>query len=53
MKKVYYIKCSKCKIFKNPKISYIFNETLVLSIIFDECGGSNYTIFKKEKAFKY
>ena len=35
MKKVYCNKCNKDKKLKNPKISYIFENTSVLSIICD------------------
>ena len=45
MKKIYCFKCYKYRQFKNPKMSYIFNETLVLSIICDKCGSNNDAIF--------
>ena len=37
MKQIYFIKCKKYRKFKNPKISYIFDKTLVRSIICDNC----------------
>ena len=46
MKKTYWIKCNKYRNFKNSKISYIFDETLILSIVCDKCGS------KDEKRFK-
>ena len=36
MKKIYCTKFNKCRKFKNSTISYIFDKTLVLSIICDE-----------------
>ena len=36
--------------FKNPKISYIFCETLVLPIICNKCGSNNDTIFKEDES---
>ena len=44
MKKIYWIKCIKYRKFKNPKILYIFDKTLVLSII---CGKCSAVIMKK------
>ena len=43
--KNYCIKFGKYRKFKNFKISHIFNKTLVLSIIFDKCGTSDFKIF--------
>ena len=34
---------------KKPKVSYIFDNTLVLSIICDKCGSNDEKIFKKEE----
>ena len=39
MKKIYWIKCIKYRKFKNPKILYIFDKTLVLSIICGKCSA--------------
>ena len=41
MKKAYCIEYNKYTKLKNPKISYIFNETLVLPIICSKCGDNN------------
>ena len=41
MKKAYCIEYNKYAKLKNPKISYIFNETLVLPIICSKCGDNN------------
>ena len=46
------IKCNNHRKFKSPKISYIFDGTLVRSIICDKCGSKDETAFK-EKESKY
>ena len=33
-------------------MSYMFNETLVFSIICDKCSSNNNTTFKEEKSIK-
>ena len=48
MKKIYFIRCNKCRKFKNPKISYILNKALVLSVIYDKCDSSDQKYFKKK-----
>ena len=35
---------------KNPKISYIFNKTVLLSVIFDNCSVKDKKIFKEEQS---
>ena len=47
MRKVHCIKCNKHRKFKNPKISRIFNKTLVLSIVCGKCGNNDDKIFEK------
>ena len=49
MEKMSCIKCSKYKKFKNPKTPYIFDKTLVFSIICDKCGSKDEKIFKEEE----
>ena len=39
MKKIYYIMHNKYRKFKNPKVSYIFDKTLVPYIICDKYGS--------------
>ena len=51
--KIYCTKYKKCIKFLNPKISYIFDKTLVLSIIYSKFGDNNYRIIKEEKSLKY
>ena len=46
-KKTNCIECNKYRKFKNPKISYMFDKTSVLSIIFDECDSNDEKILKK------
>ena len=37
---------------KNPKIAYIFDKTLVISIICDKCGSNDEKIFKEEESIE-
>ena len=48
--KNYSVKCNKCKKFKNPKISYVCNKTLVLSIIYGNCNSKDEKIVKEEES---
>ena len=48
MKKIYYIICGKYRKFKKPKISYIIEKTLILSIICSNCKNENEKLFKEE-----
>ena len=50
MKKIYCIICGKYKKFLNPKISYIFDKTLFLSIIYSKCGIEDKKILKEEES---
>lgn len=52
MKKIYFIKCIKYRKFENHKVSYIFNEKLVLFIICGKCGSIDNDIFKEEEPTK-
>ena len=49
MKKIYSVICSKCRKFENPKISSIFEKTLVLSIICNKCKNKDEKIFQEEE----
>ena len=52
MKKLYCVNCGKIRKFEKPKISYILEKTLVLSIIYSECKNQekyNSKIKKKKK----
>ena len=48
MKKLYCIICGKYRKFEQPKILYLLEKTLVLSIICSKCKNENEKIFKKE-----
>ena len=49
MKKVYCVACGKYEKIKNPKISYILQKALVLSIICSKTGCKNEQIFNTKK----
>ena len=50
MKKLYCVICGKHRKFEKPKISYIFEKTLVLSIICSECENEDEKMFKEEES---
>ena len=52
MKNLYCVIWCKHRKFKNPKISYIFEKTLVLSIIVSKCGNENEKVFKEEESIE-
>ena len=52
MKKIYCFECNKYRKFKNLKISYIYNKTLVFSVVCDKYDSKNETIFKEEESFE-
>ena len=52
MKKIYCVNWNKYRKFKNPKISFIFNESVVPSINCDKCSSNSDTKFKKEESIK-
>ena len=52
MIKVYSTNCKNYNEFKKPKISYIFEKTLVFSIICHKCSTKHKRIFKKEESTK-
>ena len=47
--KIYCTKCAKFTKFLDPKISNIFNKTVLFSINFSKGGKNNDTIFKEEE----
>ena len=53
MKSIYCVICGKYRKFKNPKISYIFKETLVLSIICSKCENEDEKYLKKKNQLRY
>ena len=52
MKKSYCIFCSKYRKFEKPKISYISEKALVISIICSKCKREDEKIFKQEESIK-
>ena len=50
MKKIYCVILGKCRELKNAKISYMFEKTLVLSIICSKCEDEDEKIFKEEES---
>ena len=50
MEKLYCVICSKYRKFEKAKISYIFEKTLVLSVICSKCKNEAEKIFKKEES---
>ena len=53
MKKIYCIKCNKYRKFKNPKIPYIFDKTLIIPIICDKCGSNDKTYLPNKNRLRY
>ena len=52
MKKLYCIICGKYRKFEKPKISYLFEKTLALSIICSKCKNEVEKIFKEEESIE-
>ena len=52
MKKLYCITCGNYRKFKNPKLSYIFEKT-VLSIICSNCENEDEKYIKKNNQFRH
>ena len=52
MKKLYYVICNKYRKFEKPKISYVSEKTLVLSIIYSKCKNEDEKIFEKEESIE-
>ena len=52
MKKIYCVICCKHRKFKYPKMSYIFEKKLVLSVICSKCKSKDEKIFKEEESFE-
>ena len=48
MKKIHWIVCDEYRKFKDPKVSYIFEKALVLSIICINGGSKDKKISKEE-----
>ena len=52
MKKLYYVICGKYRKSEKPKISYILEKTLILSIICSKGKNENEKIFKEEESIE-
>ena len=52
MKKLYCIICCRYRKFEKPKISYLLEKTLVLSIICSKCINEDEKIFKEEDSIE-
>ena len=52
MKKLYCVICGKYRKFKNPKISYIFEKALVLTIFYIKCKNEDGKTLKEEKSIE-
>ena len=52
MKKLYCIICCRYRKFEKPKISYLLEKTLVLSIICSKCKNEDEKIFKEEDSIE-
>ena len=50
MKKLYGVICSKYRKFEKPKISYLSEKALVLSIICSTCKNKDEKIFTEEES---
>ena len=53
MRKIHCSKCKKYKKNKKPEISYIHDETLLLSSICKKCGSEDEKYLRKKYQFKY
>ena len=52
MKKLYCIICGKYRKFEKPKISYLLEKTLFLSIICGKCKSEDEKLFKEEESIE-
>ena len=52
MKKLYCIICGKYIKFEKPKISYLLEKTLLLSIICSKCKNEDEKLFKEEESIE-
>ena len=52
MKKLYCVICGKYRKFEKPKISYLLEKTLVLSIICSKCENEDEKLNKEEESIE-
>ena len=53
MKKLYCVICGKYRNVEKPKMPYLLEKTLVLSIMCSKCKNEDEKLFKKEKQLGY
>ena len=53
MKNIYCVICGKYRKFKKPKISYIFEKTVVLSIICRKCENEDEKYSKEKNQLRF
>ena len=53
MKKLYCVICGKYRKFEKPKISYLLEKTLVLSVICRKCKNEGENYSKKKNQLRY
>ena len=52
MKKLYCVICGKNRKFEKPKISYLLEKILVLSVICSTCKNEDEKLFKEEESIE-
>ena len=52
MKKLYCIICGKYRKLEKPKLSYLLEKTLLLSIICSKCKNEDEKLFKEEESIE-
>ena len=52
MKKLYCVICGKYNKFEKPKISYLLQNTLVLSIVCSKCKNQDENLFKEKESIE-
>ena len=52
MEELYCVICGKYRKFEKPKISYLLEKTLVLSIICSKCKNEDEKLFKEEDSIE-
>ena len=52
MKKLYCVICGNYRKFEKPKISYLLEKTLVLSVICSKCKNEDQKLFKEEESIE-
>ena len=52
MKNIYWVICRKYRKFEKPKISYLLQKTLVLSIIYNKCKNEDEKIFQEKDSIE-